>query len=400
MDPVRNPFAPGAGTPPPELAGRSDIIARAETTFARIRERRPSKSFLFVGLRGVGKTVLLNRMQEISEAQKYKTMFVEATEEKPLPALLYPYLRQLLLSLDRMENLNEHVKRGLRVLRSFANSVKVKYEGIEIGLDIDPEAGTADSGDLEADLSELMLAVAEASASRKIAVALIIDEMQYLSEIELSALIMAIHRINQKQFPLILIGAGLPQLVGLTGKSKSYAERLFDFPRVGPLATIDAQNALQGPVRREGVEFSDDALGEIIRITEGYPYFLQEWGYHAWNLASASPIEIETVRLSHKAVTARLDESFFQVRFDRLTPSEKGYLRAMADLPSPRRSGDIAALLGVQGTSVAPRRSALIKKGMIYSPAHGDTEFTVPLFDQFMKRIMPNFERHVDSASR
>lgn len=392
MDPIRNPFAPGAGTPPPELAGRADIIARAETTFARIRQGRPSKSFLFVGLRGVGKTVLLNRMQEICEAQKYRAMFVEAAEEKPLVALLYPYLRQLLLSLDRMENLSEQVKRGLRVLRSFANSVKLKFEAIEIGLDIDPEAGTADSGDLEADLSELMLAVAQAASSRQIAVALIIDEMQYLSESELSALITSIHRINQRQLPLILIGAGLPQLVGLTGKAKSYAERLFDFPRVGPLTTADAKNALQGPVRREGVEFSENALAEVIRITEGYPYFLQEWGYHAWNMAPASPIEIEAVQRSHDAVTARLDESFFRVRFDRLTPSEKDYLRAMAELPAPHRSGDIASLLGVQSTSVAPRRSALIKKGMIYSPAHGDTEFTVPLFDQFMKRIMPNFK--------
>jgi hypothetical protein len=391
MDPVRNPFAPGAGTPPPELAGRGDIISRAETTFARVRESRPSKSFLFVGLRGVGKTVLLNKMSDIAEMQRYKTAFVEASEDKALAALLYPYLRQLLLALDRMEQLNEHVKRGLRVLRSFANSIKVKYEGIEVGLDIDPETGTADSGDLEADLSELMLAVAEAASARKVPIALIVDEMQYLDEIELSALITAIHRINQKQLPLILVGAGLPQLVGLTGKAKSYAERLFDFPRVGALTTLDAENALQGPARREGCAFTKDALDEIIRVTEGYPYFLQEWGYHAWNMAPSSPIEIETVQKGHDAVTERLDESFFRVRFDRLTSSEKNYLRAMAELPGPRRSGGIAALLGVQGTSVAPRRSGLIKKGMIYSPAHGDTEFTVPMFDQFMKRFMPNW---------
>ena len=207
-------------------------------------------------------------------------------------------------------------------------------------------------------------------------------------------LVLLVDRINQRNLPLILIGAGLPQLVGLAGKAKSYAERLFDFPRIGPLSTVDVQNALQGPLRRERVEFTTDALAEVIKITEGYPYFLQEWGYHAWNLAPKSPIELDIIRKSHDAVTSRLDESFFQVRFDRLTPSEKDYLRAMADLASPRRSGDIAALLGVKGTSVAPRRSVLIAKGMIYSPAHGDTEFTVPLFDQFMKRIMPNFKRH------
>jgi hypothetical protein len=346
-----------------------------------------------VGLRGVGKTVLLNRMQELSEAQNYRSIFLESTETKPLPLLIYPHLRQLLLSLDRIEKLNEHVKRGLRVLRSFANGVKVKYGEIEVGLNIDPEAGSADSGDLEADLTELMLAIGQAAAARNTPIALIVDEMQYLGEDELSALIMALHRISQKELPLILIGAGLPQLVGLAGKSKSYAERLFDFPRIGPLTKPDAINALQGPVQRAGASFTEDALAEIIRVTEGYPYFLQEWGYQAWNLAPGSSIDLDTLKVAHNVVIARLDESFFRVRFDRLTPSEKDYLRAMSELgPGPRRSGDIADLLGVRGQSVAPRRSGLIKKGMIFSPAHGDTEFTVPLFDQFMKRIMPNWK--------
>jgi Cdc6-like AAA superfamily ATPase len=207
MDPVRNPFAPGAGTPPPELAGRGEIVGRTETTLARIREGRPSKSFLFVGLRGVGKTVLLNKVQEISEARGYRAIFVEVTENRPLPTLLYPYLRHLLLSLDRMENLSEQVKRGLRVLKSFANAIKVKYQEVELGLNIDPEPGSADSGDLEADLSELMQAVAVAAAARHVPVALIIDEMQYLNENELSALIMAVHRIAQRNLPFILVGA-------------------------------------------------------------------------------------------------------------------------------------------------------------------------------------------------
>jgi len=393
MDAIRNPFAPGAGTPPPELAGRSEIVGRAETTLARIREGRPSKSFLFIGLRGVGKTVLLNKVQQLSEARGYRAIFVEGTENRPLPTLLYPYLRHLLLSLDRMENLSEQVKRGLRVLKSFANAIKLKYQEIEVGLNIDPEPGSADSGDLEADLSELMQAVALAAAARHLPVALIIDKMQYLSENELSALIMAVHRITQRNLPFILVGAGLPQLVGLTGKSKSYAERLFDFPKIGALSKADAENALQGPVNRESVSFARDALAEIVRITEGYPYFLQEWGYQAWNMAQGSPIDLQTIQAAHDAVIARLDESFFRVRFDRLTPSEKDYLRAMAELgPGPRRSGDIADLLGVRAPSVAPRRSGLIKKGMIFSPAHGDTEFTVPLFDQFMKRIMPTWK--------
>jgi hypothetical protein len=201
---------------------------------------------------------------------------------------------------------------------------------------------------------------------------------------------MAIHKVNQKQLPLLLIGAGLPQLVGLTGKSKSYAERLFDFPKIGALKKTDAWNALQEPVEREGVKFDYEALEAITRATEGYPYFLQEWGYHTWNIAVGSPIAIDDVKAAYTAVIQRLDESFFRVRFDRLTPRERDYLRAMSELgPGPHRSGDIADRLRVNVHSVAPLRSALIKKGMIFSPQHGDTAFTVPLFDEFMKRIMP-----------
>jgi hypothetical protein len=334
--------------------------------------------------------VLLNKIAELAEGAGYKTLTVEAHEDKSLAALLMPLLRQVLFSLDRMENVSEKVKRGFRILRSFFNGVKLKYQDIELSLDVDPETGTADSGDLEADLPPLLEAIAEAAADRKVAVAIVADELQYLSEKELSALIMAMHKIAQKQLPLLLIGAGLPQLVALAGRSKSYAERLFDYPAVGPLAEQDAINALQEPVRAQGVEFTDDALQEVIARTKGYPYFLQEWGYQAWNLAKASPIDVQTVNQATAESIRRLDESFFRVRFDRLTPREKDYMRALAELgPGPHRSGDIADKLGLDVQSVAPLRNGLIKKGMIFSPAHGDTEFTVPLFDEFMKRIMP-----------
>ena len=392
MDPIRNPFVPGAGTPPPALSGREDILRKAEITLARISQGRPSKSFFLIGLRGVGKTVLLNRVQEIAETNDYKAVLVEVPENKPLAALLLPPLRQILFALDRFENVNEHVKRGLRVLKAFSGAVKVSLGDFEIGLDIDPERGSADSGDLETDLPELFLAVARAAAARHTAIAIIIDEVQYLRENELSALIMAMHKVTQKQLPLVLIGAGLPQLVGLAGKSKSYAERLFDFPVIGALTESDARNALEEPARRQGVMFEPKALEKIINITQGYPYFLQEWGYHAWNIAEASPITIETVLAANRSAIDSLDESFFGVRFDRLTPREKVYLRAMAELGAgPHRSGDIAETLGAGVQTVAPLRNGLIKKGMIYSPAHGDTMFTVPLFDEFMKRIMPEF---------
>jgi hypothetical protein len=394
MDPMTNPFSPGAGSPPPELAGRAPLLEQAQLTLGRIKAGRPERSFLLVGLRGVGKTVLLNKIRELADATGYSSVLVEAHEGKPLAALLLPALRQLMISLDRMAEVSHKVKRGLRVLRSFFNGVKVKYQDLEIGIDVDPETGIADSGSLEADLSQVFVALGEAARDRGAAVALIIDEMQYLSEEELSALIMAMHQISQRQLPVVLVGAGLPQLIALAGRSKSYAERLFQFPEVGALRPSDAAVALQEPVQDQGVQFSPDALQEIIRQTRGYPYFLQEWGYQAWNLAPASPIGIDVMRQATDGSIRRLDANFFRVRFDRLTPREKQYLRALADMgETVQRSGEIAERLGVKVQSIAPVRNGLIKKGMIYSPAHGDTAFTVPLFADFMKRIMPGGPR-------
>ncbi|MBI2410277.1 MAG: AAA family ATPase [Candidatus Kerfeldbacteria bacterium] len=400
MDEYKNPFAPGAGTPPPALVGRTEILNNVQLALHRVKAGKPAKSLLLVGLRGVGKTVLLNKIEEIAIEDGYKTTLLEAPENKSLPSLLVPVLRQHLLSLDRGEKVNEQVKKALRVLKSFVNAIKLKHKDVEIQLDIDPELGTADSGDIETDLPQLLLAVAQAAYSRKISIALIIDEMQYINEVELSALIMAVHKINQKQLPFILIGAGLPQLVGLTGKSKSYAERLFDFPNVGPLTKEDAKIALQNPAKQEGVEFEDKALNDIIDITQGYPYFLQEWGYHTWNLATSSPISKKIVHDVEPIVTKKLDENFFRVRFDRLTPREKEYLRATAELGAGQhRSGDIAELMGIRVQSAAPLRSGLIHKGMIYSPSHGDTAFTVPLFEEYMKRVMPKWKSKIKNGS-
>jgi hypothetical protein len=391
MDQLHNPFSPGAGTPPPELAGRDEILNQALMALARIKKGRAEKSVLLIGLRGVGKTVLLHKISEMATEQGYKAVMIEAHENKSLPALLLPYLRQVLFSLDTGEMVSVKVKRGLRVLKSFIGGLRVKINEIEFGLDIDAERGAADSGDLEADLAEVFIALGEAAQDRNTAVAIIIDELQYLSEDELSSLIMAVHKVSQKSLPLVVIGAGLPQLVGKAGRSKSYAERLFDYPVVGPLKKEDAKKALQEPALSEGVSFTDDALDEIARVTEGYPYFLQEWGYQAWNIAERSPIELDVVKRATAASIARLDQSFFRVRLDRLTPREKDYLRALAELGAdPQRSGDIAEQLGVEVNRVAPLRNGLIKKGMIYSPAHGDTAFTVPLFEAFMKRTMPN----------
>lgn len=387
MDPITNPYAPGAGSQPPELAGRDDILERTRITLARIKQGRPAKSFLLVGLRGVGKTVLLNKIQEISQEAGYISAMVETPESKSLPEVLLPCLRRILLQLDTKERVNEVVKRGLMILKGFANALKVSVGEVEFGLTIEPAHGIADSGDLDADLPDLFEAVALAAKSRGTAVALIIDEMQYIAEAEFSALIMAVHRLSQRQLPLVVVGAGLPQLVGLAGKSKSYAERLFDYPQIGPLNETDARAALMEPATREGAAFEEAAVAKVLALTKGYPYFIQEWGYHGWNTASQSPITSADIDHATRTAVTSLDESFFRVRFDRLTPREKAYMFAMAGLgPGPHRSGDIAARLNVAVESVAPLRSSLIKKGMVFSPAHGDTAFTVPMFDEYLKR--------------
>jgi AAA ATPase domain len=392
MDPIKNPFAPGAGSPPPELSGRDALLERARIALLRLKEGRHAKSLILLGLRGVGKTVLLNRIKIIAEQEGFLTASIESTENKRLPLLLIPQMRRILFSLDTGQQVNSTVKKALGVLRSFIGSVKLKVDDIEFGLDVQAQKGEADSGDLEADLASLFVATGEAAKAKGKAVLLLIDEIQYLNETDLSALIIAVHQISQQQLPLVLIGAGLPQLAGLAGNSKSYAERLFDFTDVGALAEADAAAAIREPIDREGIKINADALAKIVEVTRGYPYFLQAWGYEAWNVAHASPIKSEDVTTATPLAIQKLDESFFRVRLDRLTPSEKRYLRAMAELGAgPHRSGDIAQLLEKGVQQVAPVRNGLIKKGMIYSPAHGDTMFTVPLFDEFLKRAIPVF---------
>lgn len=390
MDPVRNPFAPGAGTPPPELAGRRSIITDIDIALQRIAIGRPTQSAILVGLRGVGKTVLLNKAREIAEIKGYKAYLAEAHEGKTLPETIGPGLKSVLLSLSYVDSAKEHARRGLRVLKSFFTKVSVSAGGFDIGLTLDAEPGSADSGDIEHDLPTLFLAVAEAAKAANRPVVLLIDELQYLSVKEFSALIMSIHRISQTNLPLTLVGAGLPQILALAGESKSYSERLFKYPSIGALTDEDAIDAIVKPVRTEGAMVTDDALREILRLTERYPYFLQQWGHDAWNAASGNVITKMDVETATERALATLDENFFKVRFDRCNPSEKKYMRALAELgPGTHKSGDIANQAGQKTTSAAPTRNNLIKKGMIYSPRHGETAFTVPLFDAYMRRTMP-----------
>jgi hypothetical protein len=372
------------------LAGRDELRETIRIALERVRAGRPTKSILMVGLRGVGKTVLLDRMRDDAESSGIHTIRVEAPESRSLPAILAPQLRQALLRLSRVAQAKEFAQRALRGLAGFAKALKVKYQDIEVGLDFEPEPGLADNGDLEHDLQALLEVTGIAAKEASTALAMFIDELQYVGEEELAALITALHRTSQRSLPVVLVGAGLPQLPGRMGRAKSYAERLFDFPQVGPLSAEAARIAIAKPANDQGVEVTEDALRRIFQETHGYPYFLQEWGKHAWDTAEESPITSRDVELASKTAVAALDESFFRVRFDRLTPLEKRYLRAMAELgPGPHRSGDISDQMNRGVTSLGPTRSQLIAKGMIWSPSHGDTAFTVPLFDEFMRRIMP-----------
>jgi hypothetical protein len=336
-----------------------------------------------IGLRGVGKTVLLNRFHAMALEHGFRASLIEAPETGAFVKFLAARLRQVLLDLDQ-GNVSAKVKRALGVLKAFTYTLP---DGSSISLNVDAVTGSADSGILAEDVTALLVAVGEAALDRGSGFLLAIDEVQYLSSEELGALISAIHRTVQLSLPVMLVGAGLPQLPGLAGEAKSYAERLFDFPEIGSLDTGDATQALAVPAESQRVAFEPRALAAILDHTEGYPYFLQEWGYHVWNVAPQTPITVGDVTTASATVQEQLDKNFFRVRMDRLTPAEKTYLKAMAELgPGPHRSGDIAAQLEVKVESVAPRRSGLIRKGMLYSPAHGDTAFTVPMFDEFLRR--------------
>lgn len=390
MDAVRNPYSPGAGTRPPELAGRDPLRERVRIAIERIRIGRPAKSVILVGLRGVGKTVLLNQIMLDAQAGKIECVYVEAPESRSLPALLAPSLRRALLTLSTVEAAKDLSVRGLRALAGFVSGLKVKFGDIEVGLDYAPEAGLADNGDLEGDLSDLLVQVGKAAKAAGTAVVMFVDELQYVDENQLAALITSLHRVSQLSLPVTLVGAGLPQLRGRAGNAKSYAERLFDYPDIGPLSPDEARLAFVKPAADEGVRVDANAADMIVNVTRGYPYFIQAWGSCTWDVAEDDEITLADVQTATAIATASLDESFFRVRFDRMTVAEKQYLRAMASLgEGPHRSGDIAASLNRTVQSLGPIRGSLINKGMIWSPTHGDTAFTVPMFDQYMCRIMP-----------
>ena len=388
MDEVTNPFRPGAGAVPPALVGRDVLIDHFGVLMRRALVGRPGKSVMLIGLRGVGKTVLLNRFADIATHEGLHVAFIEAPKDGDLRVLLANRLRQVLTRIGGRGRTGK-LLHALRVLKTFSLQLP---DGSSFSLDVDALEGYADSGRLPDDLVDVLVAVGEALRERSSGLLLVVDEMQWLTDYELRALVSGIHRTTQRDLPVVLTGAGLPDLPGLAGKARSYAERLFEFPVVGHLDDGDAAAALIIPVQNAGADFTDEAVAAVVAATHGYSYFLQEWGYDLWNRAASPSIGIDDVTAARPEVVDRLDRNFFTMIFDPLTQREKDYLRAMAALgPGPHRSGDVAAALGKKVESVAPRRAGLISKGMVYSPAHGGTAFTVPLFDEFLVRAMPGW---------
>jgi hypothetical protein len=392
MNEIANPFNPGAGSAPPQLAGREQILASATLALRRLKAGRPVRGQLMLGLRGVGKTVLLREIRRLAQHEGLLPISLEVPEDVRLAQALVPALRTALFALSRTAKAKALATEALAVLRSFASAFKLDVSTGELAFEADRVRGVADSGDLDSDLPALCMTVAKAAQAAGTPVVLLVDELQYLQEVDLRALIVAVHAVTQENLPFLLFGAGLPQLAALAGAAKSYAERLFEYPVVGPLDVKAAQEAIAVPIRRAHADIAPEALQAIVTQTDGYPYFLQEWGKHAWDLATGPRITNADVVAATTSTLVDLDNGFFRVRFDRLTPTERLYLRAMAHLGrGPHRSGAIAKALGNKVEAVGATRSALIAKGMIYSPAHGDTAFTVPMFDAFMHRAMPTW---------
>jgi len=384
MDPIQNPFSPGAGTPPPELAGRGELLHEASVMIGRALNGRSTQGMLMTGLRGVGKTVILNELMRTADENGAIPLYVEATAESSLSELLASEFKKLFFSLNRIAGAKEKVKKGLVVLRNFIGTIHVNVG--DIGLDIEPFAGIADSGNIESDLADLFECVAEAAKEKGKAVLLLVDEVQYLPKKELGALIMAFHRLQQRQLPFAVIGAGLPMLAGLAGKTKSYAERLFLYPKVDALSFDATRQAIESPFACCGVHIESKAIEMVFEQSKGYPYFIQEWGYQIWNGATRKTVTADDVSKVKAKVEKRLDENLFHARLERLTAGEKDFLYGMSLCKGDIHIAEVARAIGGNVASLSKRRASLLAKGMIYSPRYGVMDFTVPLFESFMRR--------------
>lgn len=387
LDPRLNPYTPNAGAPPPALVGRDVELERFEVLLERLRRGYTEQSMLITGLRGVGKTVLLGAFESRARASGWVTVSAEITKNEAFGARLGSMVRRALFQVAPRSTWGDKLRRVAQALRSF--SVTVASDGsMTAGIEVEPLEGTADSGNLSDDLTDLLIVLGEAAQERDTGIAFLLDEVQFLQAREFEALIAGLHRTVQRQIPITLVGAGLPQLPRLAGEAKSYAERLFTFPRIGPLSPQQAEAALADPAADLNVRFEPDAIDVIVTYTEGYPYFVQEYGKIVWDLAPEGlPIGLHVAEEAQRSVEAKLDESFFRVRAQRTTDLELHYLRAMAELGSGEHTaGEVAAVLGRRTEQLGPTRARLIDKGLVYTTGRGRGEFTVPQFDRYLRR--------------
>ena len=388
MDPVSNPYSPGAGSRPPALVGRDDELAQFDVAVQRLALGRPARSVMLTGLRGVGKTVLLREFGMIARGYGWDHQHLEATEDIDVPEAVATLTRKSVLRLSRVQRLTDQARRAAGVVRSFQLRWNIPVAG-SLDLGLDPVPGFADSGSLEDDLADLFVELGLVARDHEVGVLFTLDEVQHLSREHLAALIVGLHRVSQEELPVMVVGAGLPSLPALAGEAKSYAERLFMFARVDSLDDLDARDALATPAAREGVNWQTDALDLVVEQSRGYPYFIQEFGKESWNIAPGpDSISRRDVEQALPIVTEELDSGFFSVRFDRTTPAEREYLAAMASLgEGPVSSGEVARAMGNRTTQqVGPTRDSLIKRGLCYSPRYGEIAFTVPMFDQYVNR--------------
>jgi len=394
VDNLDNPYTPNAGASPDVLIGRDDQTESFEVLLRRLQRGRSEQSMIITGLRGVGKTVLLNRFEQIARKAEWEVIEFEASkhDDRRFRQTMFSQLKAALLRLSPRARWSTRGKRAAEVLSAFALSVDQQGTW-SMSWDIPPAEGLGDHGDLNMDLTDVFVAIGEAADEQGKGIVVLIDEVQFLATSQLEALIQAIHKTVQRRLPVTFVGAGLPQIAELAGDAKSYAERLFKFPKIDSLQGQDARNAITEPAAAEGVSYDADAVDLAIEITRGYPYFIQELGYQVWGVAEGTRISREDVELAQDAYEAKLDSSFFRVRLDRATPLQTAYMRAMAELgPEPQKAADVAKLLDRDSTQLGPTRAELIEMGLLYTPEHGYAAFTVPDFDKFMLRAVPRLD--------
>ena len=389
MDPVRNPYAPGAGQRPPELAGRDREIGQFEIVLERVARNRPERSMVLTGLRGVGKTVLLNSFRSMAMQRLWGTGKLEARPDQSIRRPVASALHMAVRELAPRHRAPDRIDSFLGVLKAFAARDVRAVKGaplVQLGIDVQAARGRADSGDLEVDLTELLTDAAAVAADLGVGIALFVDEMQDVPAPDISALCAACHELSQSNGPLIVVGAGLPHLPSVLSASKSYSERLFRYVSIDRLDRESADIALLAPARREGADFERGALDALYAAADGYPYFVQAYGKVTWDVAAASPVTAHDVSVATPVAAGELAVGFFGSRYERATPAEREYMRAMAMLgDDPVQTAQVADELGRKPSSVSPARDNLIKKGLIYSSERGLIAFTVPHFGRFLR---------------